>query len=201
MSEAAVEIREFDPETAGERDYAAMNAHHNHMRAESWPEDPPTGLEETVRNLRNIPPFVDVRFWTAWDEDGSAVVATASCAILRTEENQHLAEFGISVSPERRRGGLGRRLLAPIAEVARAEKRRLLLTGTDSKVPAGAAFMERLGAHVGLTNVTNQLDLRELDRELLREWQERARERAAGFELGLWEGPYPEEALVEVAAM
>ena len=33
----------------------------------------------------------------------------------------------------------------------------------------------------------------DLDREILRQWQERARERGAGFEIGQWEGRYPEE--------
>jgi GNAT superfamily N-acetyltransferase len=61
--------------------------------------------------------------------------------------------------------------------------------------------MRRLGARMGLAAHTNQLDLDDLDRNLLREWIERAQERAEGFELGLWFGPYPEEALEEIAAM
>lgn len=171
------------------------------MRAESWPEDPPIGLEETLRNLRNIPPFIEPRLWAVRQKDGPEIVAMGQVWVARTEDNQHLADFGISVLPEMRRQGIARRLLARVVEAARALDRRLLLTGTDSKVPAGEAFMNRLGAHKGLTAHTNQLDLHDLDRDLLRDWQKRARERAAGFTLGLWDGPYPEEALAEVVAM
>ncbi len=43
--------------------------------------------------------------------------------------------------------------------------------------------MKRLGARPGQVNLTNQLDLAELDRELLRRWQERAPKDE--FELGI----------------
>jgi GNAT superfamily N-acetyltransferase len=36
----------------------------------------------------------------------------------------------------------------------------------------------------------------EVDRDLLRRWQERAQERASGFVLDFWDGPYPEEDLL-----
>jgi mycothiol synthase len=95
--------------------------------------------------------------------------------------------------PEWRRQGWAKRLLKLIAEVAQREKRRLLIANTDSAIPAGEAFMKRLGARVGQVSRTNQLDLALLDRELLRRWQERAPK--TEFEIGLWEGPYPEEEL------
>lgn len=66
---------------------------------------------------------------------------------------------------------------------------------------AAAAFMERMGARMVLAGHQNQLDLQDLDRDLLRRWQEGARERASGFDLGLWEGDYPEESIEEVAVM
>ena len=43
-----------------------------------------------------------------------------------------------------------------------------------------------------------QLDLQDVDRSLLCGWIERAAERASGFEVGFWDGPYPEEALEQV---
>src|SRR5262245_58030941 len=123
MAGAAVEIREFDPKNASEQEYAALNAHGNRMRAESWPEDPPIGLAETIRGLRSIPPFFDLHFWTIWREDGSGIVAAGNAGISRTEDNRHMANFGISVLPEMRRQGLGRRLLARVVDVARKENR------------------------------------------------------------------------------
>jgi len=41
----------------------------------------------------------------------------------------------------------------------------------------------------------------DVNRDLVRAWQERARERARGFELGSWDGPYPEADLEAAAAL
>jgi GNAT superfamily N-acetyltransferase len=110
-----------------------------------------------------------------------------------------MVEFEIDVLPEFRRQGLARRLLALIVEVPRRENRRLMITNTNERVPAGAAFMERLGARKGMASHTNQLKIAELDRDLMRAWLARAPERAAGFELGLWEGTYPEADIQAIA--
>ena len=77
----------------------------------------------------------------------------------------------------------------------------MLFASTNERVPAGAAFMQRLGARKGLENHTNQLDLRDLNRDLICEWQSRARESAADFELGLWQGAYPEEDLQAIVTL
>jgi RimJ/RimL family protein N-acetyltransferase len=76
-----------------------------------------------------------------------------------------------------------------------------MLADTNERVPAGAAFMQRLGACAGLAAHTNQLKIAELNRGLVRQWQDRAPERAAGFELGLWDGAYPEKDIEAVAEL
>jgi len=53
--------------------------------------------------------------------------------------------------------------------------------------------MRRLGAEVGIAEAINQLELDDLNHELLERWTNRAQERASDFELGVWEGPFPEE--------
>jgi GNAT superfamily N-acetyltransferase len=197
----SIEIRPFDRLEVGEGECRAWNECGNRLRAETLPEDPPVSIEETTRNLRVIPPDHELRLWAAWSPDGAEIVATGRVTTTKTGVNQHLAEFFISVLPEWRRQGIGRRLLSPAAEAVRATGRGLMMSHTDSFAPAGESFMERLGAQVGLVETVSQLDLELLDRALMRQWQERAGERAAGFELGLWEGPYPEDALETVAAM
>ncbi len=186
-----LQIKPFDPQTASQAEFEAYNAFVNQIQAEMWPEDPPTELEELIRGLRSTPPFVVRRRWVVWCD--KKIVARGVATFWRTEDNQHLLNFDIAVLPEWRRQGWAKRLLRLIADVAQQEKRRLLMTGTDSAIPAGEAFMRRLGAQPGQANLTNQLNLAELDRELLRRWQERAPKDE--FELGLWEGPYPEEEL------
>lgn len=190
-------IQVFDPQKASSSEFSAWNTFSNQMKAEMWPEDPPTELEEEMRDLRAIPPFWEVHFWAVWR--GNEIVATSEVELSRTGDNQHLAWFEIRVLPEMRRRGIAKRLLKLIAEVAQKESRRLMMTWTDSAIPAGEAFAKRLGARVGMISSTNQLNLADLNRELLRQWQQRAPQ--AKFELGLWEGPYPEseiEAIVKL---
>lgn len=185
------EIKPFDPHVARLSDFEAYNEFVNRIEAEMWPEDPPTELEELIRDLRATPPFVVRHRWVVWHD--KKIIARGTATFWRTEDNQHVLWFDIAVLPELRRQGWAKRLLKLIADVAQHEKRRLLMTSTDSAIPAGEAFMRRLGARPGQVSLTNQLNLAELDRELLRRWQERAP--TDEFELGLWEGPYPEEEL------
>jgi mycothiol synthase len=60
-------------------------------------------------------------------------------------------------------------------------------------VPAGDAFMKRIGGRVGMSENVSRLDLSDLDHDLMKNWQRRAAERASGFELGTWDGPYPDD--------
>lgn len=201
MTTEPMPIRLFDLAAARDSDYAALNTFENRMRAERLPDDPPIPLAEAVQRWQHIPAFVDVIQWVIWHPDGSGIIAAAEIEVARLDTNRHLAEFFIAVLPDFRRQGLARALLAQVAAVAQQEERRLLLTFTTERVPAGTAFLERMGAKQGLVAHTNQLALAELDRDLLRRWQAQAAHTATDFELGLWTGAYPEaqiEAIVHL---
>lgn len=197
----AVTIQPFDIAGATEPEYRALNDHTNRMKKEVLPDDPPTPLEERIAQFQNIPPFVSVHGWAVWNAAGDQIVASANVHFLHTGENEHVGQFGVEVEPDYRRRGLGRGLLGRIADETRRRNRRLMITGTNGRVPAGAAFLERMGGERSLENHTNQLALADLDRALVREWIARAPERAPGFALGLWEGPYSDEAIVPVAEL
>jgi len=194
-------VQSFDLRTASADDYAALNAFENRIRAERLPDDPPISLEEAVQGWQHIPDFVEVSQWVIWHPQGTGIIAGGDAAVLRLDTNQHMIDFGIAVLPEFRRQGLARSLLVPLVELAQRENRRLLITSTNERVPAGKAFMERLGARQGLVAHTNQLALAELDRELLQRWQTQGAERASGFRLGLWDGAYPEEYLEAIVQL
>ena len=173
----------------------------NRIWAEYLPDDLPIPLNERTRDFQNIPAFIGVYAWAAWNDGNSKAIASGSVSVTRVETNKHVAEFNIQVLPEFRRQGLARTLLARIADAARQENRTLLFASTNERVPASAVFMQRLGARKGLENHTNQLDLHDLNCDLIDAWQTRARERAADFELGLWEGAYPEADLQAIVTL
>jgi mycothiol synthase len=120
---------------------------------------------------------------------------------LRIEENKHLAQFEITVLPEYRQQGLGRQFIGLIANVTQQENRRLLMTSTVDRVPGGAAFMTRLGAQKGLEAHTNQLRIADLDQNLLDHWLAHSQENLGEYELGFWDGAYPEEQLQAIAEL
>lgn len=194
----AFQVRPFD-KNAPQVEYAALNRHTNRIRSERYPDDPPIPVDESVQNLQSIPPFADLKLWAAWNADQNEIVALGNVVILRMEENKHMAQFEITVLPEYRRQGLGRQLLSRIAHVARQENRRLLMTSTDDRIPGGEAFMTRLGAKKGLETHTNQLRIADLDRHLINRWLARGQENQAEFELGLWDGAYPQAQLQAIA--
>ena len=189
-----VDIRVWDFRDAADEEIAAFNRCSNQMRAERLPDDPPVPVEQTAQGLKHFPEHIEMTLWAGWVEERARMVANGYIQ-YSFEDNLHMAQFWISLLPEFRRQGLGREFLSRIAQVAREQNRRLLITDTTDRIPAGEAFMLRIGAEKGLETHTNQLVIAELDWDLICEWQERAKERGTGFELGQWEGRYPEEAL------
>lgn len=201
MTSFTFEIREFDPRTSGESDFRRLTEFRNALNSESWPEDPPTSVEEIVQQLRTQPSFLRNPIWAVKHPGAEEILATATVWVLHTGENQHAADFMISVRPEVRRRGIAKALLRPVARVAREEGRRLLMTSTTSAVPAGDAFMQRLGAEMAIANYRNQLEIAEVNHDAVRSWLARAVPLEAEFELGLWQGPYPESDLEAIAKL
>ncbi len=196
-----LEIKPIDVKHASAEEYRAANVFNNVMQSERLPDDPPISLDEQIRDYQNIPSFVDVNAWVVWNSTDSTAVGVGVIVFMLTETNQHLGELDIQVLPEYRRQGIARRLLALTTETAQQKNRRLFIANTNERVPAGEAFMRRLGAKRGMETHTNQLAIAELNRDLVREWQARAPERASGFELGFWEGEYPERDIEEIAQL
>ena len=195
-----IEIRTWEFRNVTQDEAAALNTCSNQMRAERLPDDPPIPAEETLQGLKNFPDHIQMDLWTAWSTEAKEIVGYGM-AQYSLEDNLHMAQFAINVLPEFRRQGLGREFLSRIAQVAKEQNRRLLITDTTDRIPAGEAFMQRIEAERGLEAHTNQLAIADLDRNLVHQWRESARERGAGFEIGLWEGRYPDEyidAIVEL---
>jgi len=197
----SIEIKKFDFKNASDDEYAALHKYRNLIRAERLPDDPPIPIEESIQGLKNIPDFVKMKPWVAWQTETEEIVALGLAQYLM-EDNLHMAMFEISVLPAYRQQGLGREFLSKIVKVAQEENRRLLVADTNARVPAGEAFMSRIGAEKGLVGHTNQLAIAELDPDLVDQWIEKAKERGGDFEIGAWEGRYPDEdidAIVELS--
>lgn len=179
----------------------ALNKLFNQIAAERDPEEPARTVEQTTKHIRALAHHEDLHFhvWLAWH--GDEAIAFAVATIEDREENKHLMWLGLDVLPAYRRQGIATRLLHKIVKVAKDNNKQKLMNSSHSNAPAGGAFAEHIGAEKGQETHTNKLDLRELDKNLLEAWIEGAKKTASEFELGLWDGVFPEEEIAAIADM
>ncbi len=202
LKEWGLEARPFDIEHASEEEWVAFQALRDRRRIEFLPDEPPYPLEQTQRNLRSLPDFVDFAFWLVWRpiyESGPEAVASVNTQIAHTESNQNLMEFDLYVVDEWRRKGIAQALLPLVVAQATGNARDSFIVDTFDHVPAGEQLMQRLAAQRGLTLHTSQVAAAEIDRELMQRWQ--AQVDGDGLEFGLWDGAYPEAELAAIAAL
>jgi len=191
----------IDLRNASEHEYECMSEFKNILNREYRPDDPPFPLEENVQGWKNIPQFVEYEAYLVWNETATKIIAQCDIAIYNTGDNEHMADFSIEVLPEYRRKGIGREALRLLLPFAKEHQRRLLLSFSSDRIPAAAMFLERLGARKGLENRINQLDVTGLDRGLIQRWLEQSEPMKSTFEVGLWDGRYPDDYIDAVATL
>ena len=201
MSVHTINLQPIDIRQAGEQEYAALNRFDNIMRVERTPEDPAHSLDEDVAGWQNIPAFVQLCNWIVWSDDGKQIIASGGGGFADLETNRHLMFCNIEVLAEHRRRGLGRALLAQVADAAEELNRRLLVGESYSTVPAGESFAQRIGAKRAMEGSMSQLSLSEMKHDLIEQWMRSAETNAGEFELGFWLGAYPEQDLSAICEL
>jgi GNAT superfamily N-acetyltransferase len=201
MSRSELTIKPFNWQSAGTPEFEALTRFVNAIEAERLPADPPRSTAETVARWRGLPSFMQVEAWAVWSPDQTEIVAFGRSTFRHADDNQHVVDTEVCVLPVWRRRGLGTKLLARVVEMPLRDGRRLMLGWTWSSVPAGDAFAQHIGAQRGMVERHSQLDLSHLEHGLVREWIARAPARAAGFELGSWDGTFPESEIQAVAKL
>lgn len=192
-----VTTEEVDFHAAGEDDLAAIAAVAQAVEQEVIPA-PWTPAADFIADRQVRRHRAERADWLVRDDSGP--VARAELLTRRGEENRHAAYLLVEVVPAARRRGLGRHLVDRAVERARADGREVL---TSEAVPgsAGRELLERLGFAHEFDQVCNRLVVSEVDRTMLARWQQRAGERARGYELVVWEGPCPPELVDRFAGV
>ncbi len=173
------------------REVAAL---HNAMASERVPEDPPLSFAAFASRVRNHPAMVVIRDWLARSAEGE-LVGRGLVVRFEADTNQHLRDAGIDVLPAHRRKGIGRQLLREVVAGAGDADDIVLSFFTNDRVPAAAAFLDRIGAKTALTMHTNHLDLAALDRAMVADW---AAIRTEGYRLEWIDGDVPEARMQNV---
>jgi GNAT superfamily N-acetyltransferase len=133
-------------------------------------------------------PFSRGLAWLAADGDGNPV-GSAYLTLYKKPSQAHVADLQLAVHPADRRQGIGSQLLAAVADAARANDARIVLTDAQLDSP-GDHFLAHHGFTVGFTLTFTRLPLAAVDNEVL------AAAVAAdhpGYRLVSWQGVVPDE--------
>jgi mycothiol synthase len=171
----------------------------NILRLETHPDDPPTQAEVRIQEFKNMPDFVEVHIWLA--RENNKALGFTNMQVLHLPDNQHMAQFGIQILPEKRKQGLGTTLLKRVLEVAQHASRTMLMTFSHDKIPAGETFLKHYGFTPGLEHKVNQLEIAKLEPGKLETWIEAGQTRASEYVLGSWDGAIPEEEISAFAKL
>lgn len=194
-------LSQFTPQESSEQKLRLIYSFYKRLLAEREPGKAPSSYEAFVANVSNIPEYSEVQLWVMWSKAGDEVLGRANLVGSKTEGREDVLHFEIFVAPERRRQGIGTRLLTTVRDMACELEKRIIYSESNGLVPAGEAFLRRIGGeHLGEGH-TNVLYLADLDRALMHAWLERARPLEAEFVLEWWQGPYPEDRLDDVVQM
>ncbi len=118
---------------------------------------------------------------------------------LNHETNGHMAWVWMEVLASRRRQGIGKRMLAKAAEIAREKGRSLLVGGSDEA--DGMAFIEAIGAEVAHRWRESRLRLGEIDWEMVEAWMTEGPTRSPGTTLRFFTNHVDDSILEEYCAL
>ncbi|MEX1038245.1 MAG: GNAT family N-acetyltransferase [Acidimicrobiia bacterium] len=182
-------IEQIDTRSVDEAKLRSLHQLYLEWDADWTPDDPPTPLAKRLAEWRELKELEDIPRWVVWD--GERAVATAGVFLHRTQDLENAWSW-IYVSAEYRRRGLSRSLALKPVEYAIAGGRKRIAVG----LPEGSEQMilpERAGMKKVYNERISQLKVSDLDFEMLRQWVDRASERAGDYEVLFLPRPIPEE--------
>lgn len=196
MHAAAVVEVDVDQLTGADR--RALVAFEQTMWAEHAPDDVAMAEESALWLATQRRPNAKGVMWVVRADAGSemAGVATLHLPML---DNQHLGNVDLRVAPRYRRRHIGRALLAAVATSAAAQDRRVLAGYSWDHVAAGEAFACSVAAFDKHVIRRSDLDLRAVDRDLVRRWLAGPTDAGGAYELWPVVGAYPADQYAAIA--
>lgn len=184
-------IDQVDTRTASEAVLQEMHKYYISLYAEDLPNDPPVPYERQAADWKYLREHETVPRWLL-REDGE--IAGVAVAFMDLEQNLENGFGRIHVRPERRGRGFARRLAQPVVEALEAGGRERIATSITRGAEA-EGFAEWLGLKSVYADKRSRLVIAEIDQEMIRQWIDRAPERASDYELLYVESPFPDEVL------
>jgi GNAT superfamily N-acetyltransferase len=177
----------------------ALHAVEAPIEAERRSDRVPQPVESYIAFARNLPSQFDDHAWLVEASDGSPVAAGFCWS--NSAGDPRVMECDLFVRRDRRRQGIGSRLLATICNKTLKEGRTLLTWSTFDAVPAGEAFSRRVGARLARVNRTSELVLADVDWTMIESWTRAERARDLGYRLEMIDGAFPEHLRADAATL
>jgi len=157
----------------------------------------PQPIGSYIAFARNLPSQFDDHAWLVETSDDTPV-ASGFCW-SNAAGDPLVMECDLLVRRDKRRQGIGSRLLAIICDQAQSDRRSLLTWSTFDAVPAGETFSRRLGARAARVNRTSELVLADVDWTMIENWSRAERARDLGYRLEMVDGAFPEHLLADAS--
>jgi GNAT superfamily N-acetyltransferase len=169
------------------------------------PDFPAATLREVTGSLRHPFPAGEKHHFLARLDGRPAGTVDVGFPL---RDNTHVGHVDLTVHPDLRRRGVGRRLYEHAVALVRERGRKVVignyvtaLPGGPERDPAHAAFAAAMGASPALPEVRRRLDLDTVDGEAWSRLLADAEQRAAGYTTRAWAGEVPDDLVEEVARL
>lgn len=192
-----VAVEKVDTRSVQESLLRELNDLYDVLDDEEIPGNPPTPFAQRAAEWRRHADRFPINRWIL-RSDG-AIVATA---VTRCDTEQNLDNgYGrIAVHPDHRGNGHARALATPMFDHLENDGRTRFETWMKRDTPT-EELAEKVGLKRALSERLSRLWIDDLDRNLMRQWIERASQRASDYELLYMSAPFPEEHLERFCEM
>lgn len=192
-----LQIRRVGFRGGSDEELRALHAVEAPIEAERGSNRMPQSLDAYMAFSRNLPSQFSDHSWLVETPDGTPI-AVGYCW-FNSAGDERVMECDVLVRRDRRREGLGSRLMAVVYEETAREGRSLLTWSTFDAIPAGEAFSRSLGGRVARVNRTSELALADVDWEMVDRWASPERPRELGYSLEIVVGVFPEHLRADAA--
>lgn len=192
-----LQIRRVGFRSGSDEDLAALHAVEAPIETERGSNRMPQSLDAYMAFARCLPSQFSDHSWVVETSDGLPI-AVGYCWFTSAGD-ERVMECDVLVRRDRRREGIGSRLVALICEETAGEGRSLVMWSTFDAIPAGEAFSRSLGGEVGRVNRQSDLALEDVDWRLVERWESAERARELGYSLDIIVGEIPEHLRADAA--
>jgi mycothiol synthase len=194
-----VQIRRVGFRDGTDEELTALHAVEAPIAAECRSNRMPQAAGAYIAYARNLPSQFDDHAWLVEAADGTPIAAAFCWS--NAAGDPRVMECDVLVRRDRRRQGIGSRLLAEICDETARDGRSLLTWSTFDAAPAGEAFTRRVRARRGRVNRTSELALADVDWEMVDAWDAAQRARRLGHHIDVVDGVFPDHLRDDAAVL